>query len=420
MSHRRSLALAVAVSMVLWPPAARNTAAASFPVDEHILPELAAAAPGIPCYPSSATSPVVKVFYLYQRGTTNRLAARRTAIREAIAYADLTYALSAQRTGGIRHVRWSMATGCKLSITGVAISPTLSFEGTRRYLITKGLLKSTQKAVAFREARPCMGLGDNARDDRAAASNRNNRGGTLAWVFIQPCLDNASDPVDQAYAYASLGFGAAHELAHSLGAVQRSAPHSTAGGHCTDGHDVMCYQDAPSVRIRDVCEQTFPALFDCGNDDYFSTSPKPGSYLATHWNIARSRFLAPREPAHWDRLPRPTITLASTADGATLDSGLPVQFNTGLASDGAAIAGVALLVAGSVVSVDRVAPFAPTFRAAGSLPGELVTVKGVAFDALGRQASSATIKVAVGTGDHARHHLATGGCGRQWSVPGGR
>jgi hypothetical protein len=372
--------------------------AGPIPNERNILPEIAAAPPGIPCYSSTATSPVVKVFYLYPRGTKNRLEERRTAIREAIGYADLMYALSAQRTGGIRHVRWLMASGCKLAITAIAISPSLSFDATRRYLIDKGLLTSTQKALAFREAKPCMGLGERARDDRPTGANRNNRGGTLASVLIQPCLDDASDPMDRAYVYASLGFGAAHEFAHSLGAVQPSAPHSTAGGHCTDVADVMCYVDGPGVKLHHVCEQTFPALFDCGNDDYFDTSPEPGSYLATHWNIARNRFLATREPGEWDRLPRPTIAFTSLQDGSTLDDGAPVAFGAGFPSDGAAIAAIALLVDGWIVGVDRVAPYSLPLDGYGFSPGQPVPVQAVVFDALGRQASTPLISVVLGNG----------------------
>lgn len=99
-----------------------------------------------------------------------------------------------------------------------------------------------------------------------------------------------------------------HELGHTLGAVQTSAPHSShASGHCLDGQDYMCYEDrdteppgltaiSPSeIRGFVVERATRPPYllvcvdreyFDCGHDDYFHPEPAAGSYLATHWNVA--------------------------------------------------------------------------------------------------------------------------------------
>jgi PKD domain len=89
-----------------------------------------------------------------------------------------------------------------------------------------------------------------------------------------------------------------HELSHTLGAVQNSAPNSTGAGHCTDEQDIMCYRDTSNIEPRLVCNAggptvayTFSELYDCNNDDYWNPSPPPGNYLATHWNSYDSVFL---------------------------------------------------------------------------------------------------------------------------------
>jgi hypothetical protein len=88
-----------------------------------------------------------------------------------------------------------------------------------------------------------------------------------------------------------------HEITHTLGAVQEPAPHSSGGGHCYDEQDVMCYNDGGPYfvnggTIQTLCNVPFQA-YDCNGDDYFNAAPAAGSYLATHWNSARSTFMCP-------------------------------------------------------------------------------------------------------------------------------
>jgi hypothetical protein len=83
----------------------------------------------------------------------------------------------------------------------------------------------------------------------------------------------------------------AHELAHSLGAVQNSAPNSNGAFHCLDGYDIICHND-DEPGFDTVCEDLDDRFFlDCGKNDYFNTDPSTSNYLYTHWNIANSRFL---------------------------------------------------------------------------------------------------------------------------------
>src|SRR5690606_7750902 len=90
----------------------------------------------------------------------------------------------------------------------------------------------------------------------------------------------------------------AHELMHTLGAVQPTAPHPTIYGHCRDDYDIMCSVDGPGSSLispRPCPSSSEELLLDCRNDDYFSTAPVAGSYLANNWNSADSSWLE-REP----------------------------------------------------------------------------------------------------------------------------
>jgi hypothetical protein len=132
------------------------------------------------------------------------------------------------------------------------------------------------------------------------ATNPHNAGGLYAALFAPQGYDPAVSPGDRFYP----GFwpeGMLHELTHTLGAVMPHAPHATSYGHCTDGHDVMCYADGgtsagpyttTACPLLTGSQAGMSQSYDCGNDDYFSPAPAAGSYLATHWNVFDSAFEA--------------------------------------------------------------------------------------------------------------------------------
>ncbi|MDQ4132992.1 MAG: hypothetical protein M3179_07230 [Actinomycetota bacterium] len=122
------------------------------------------------------------------------------------------------------------------------------------------------------------GVGSYWDDERPVAENYNNRGGGYAVAFAG-CW-NGRTPM--------------HEATHNMGAVQYNSPHSTGtGAHCRDGLDVMCYSDGGDRDTGLITRCADRMHYDCGYDDYFDSSPEPGEYLATHWNVgsALNRFI---------------------------------------------------------------------------------------------------------------------------------
>ncbi|HEX2284588.1 MAG TPA: fibronectin type III domain-containing protein, partial [Mycobacterium sp.] len=120
----------------------------------------------------------------------------------------------------------------------------------------------------------------------------------IGTVYVDDRPTGNSNDASVGYAradYLCWNWTEAHELMHTLGAVQPTAPHATAGLHCTDEYDHMCYQDSPTAVMNHVCPTSYEQLFDCGHDDYFHTSPAANNYLATHWNTADSGWLITAE-----------------------------------------------------------------------------------------------------------------------------
>ena len=115
------------------------------------------------------------------------------------------------------------------------------------------------------------GTGSYIADESLSEDNASNTGGGYALVFRDCWFTEI--PM--------------HEVGHTMGAVQYSAPHSTGtGGHCNQENDVMCYAPDGGDRNQGVAQNCSGLpRFDCGYDDYFDSAPELGEYLSTHWNL---------------------------------------------------------------------------------------------------------------------------------------
>jgi hypothetical protein len=289
----------------------------------------------IPCY---STGPYVEVLYVYWG--TGEYSAYKERIRRSVASIDLLFKISAAAvkssggSAGNRHVRWAMNTGCDLKVTPVKLSNTVGADiySIKSNLVGRKIITSSRKYLAFVDNGDCLGgIAELAVSSSKSSTNPSNGGGSLGIAY---------DCFDTFHPYAGYGANiAAHELMHTLGAVQYNAPHTT-GGHCWDdvpaaheGADIMCYQDGgvATSKFYARCAATYPETFDCGKDDYYNPYASASSYLGTHWNTASNKYLSTAEPPAWQTLPKPTPKFTKPASsGATIGGSTAASIAAGV------------------------------------------------------------------------------------------
>jgi hypothetical protein len=188
------------------------------------------------------------------------------------------------------------------------------------------------------------GVGERPKDDLPDPGNQSNGNGLVATIFGEGGNADFIPPPPSAGADRSDYM--LHEITHTLGAVQLTAPHSTGQGHCWDDNDVMCYNDggpyyAAGGTLRGICATSFE-LIDCNGDDYFAYAPAAGSYLTNHWNAARSTFLCPLARCQTPGAPpTPKLSIPSSPPSAQLVawSGAPFALSAAGSTDDSGIGG---------------------------------------------------------------------------------
>ncbi|HEX9888919.1 MAG TPA: hypothetical protein VGA69_05545, partial [Nitriliruptorales bacterium] len=256
------------------------------------------AADPVQCYDDGRSGTRVQVLYAHEAGTSDRSAELDADLRRWVGQVEWTVSASAAQTGGRRHVRFvteAGSAGCQVSLPALRLpgGSLASFEATLSALADAGYVRNDRKYLLFADVdHGACGLATVPNDDRKAADNRANT--IVGYARVDADCWTTGDR-----GYYSV---AAHELIHTLGGVQASAPHATDARHCTDEYDVLCYADGPGVTTQQVCQDDddtttgdadrYNRLLDCGHDDYFHTSPGATSYLGRYWNTADSIFLS--------------------------------------------------------------------------------------------------------------------------------
>lgn len=230
-----------------------------------------------PCIGNGTDGPRVRWIYAYKASNNNRLNSLRSGF-ESIARRTTSVVYNSSMASGnkVQKIRYATTEDCTLRISPVAIrGDATSFSNIISQVRAAGYDRADRKYIVMVDAADNCGLGQMYVSDTNGPSNPNNSGGMYAAIW-RPCW-NYAEP---------------HELGHMLGAVQRTTPHATAGSHCSDENDVMCYDDGTAgSNMTNSCTVAAKHWFyDCGFNDYYDRGAET-TYLSNHWNIAENQYL---------------------------------------------------------------------------------------------------------------------------------
>jgi hypothetical protein len=264
-----------------------------------------AAADGtVPCIGHGTSGKRLEAIYAYRDVDASRYASVAPLIRTWAAAADEVFDQSAATTGGSRHLRWLHDANCQPIVQEVAISAEAAEDFSTMIfdLYYAGFNRTDRRYVIWVDFNYYCGIAMTDWDESPGQNNIHN-GVPAAQLGLMARIDVGC--WGQA---APATLIEAHEISHTLGAVQPHSPNSSSVvygpapdefyfyGHCVDEYDTMCYPDGTPKGMVYRCTSVYERLLDCNHDDYFNTNPGAGTYLATNWNTANSSFLVKVDP----------------------------------------------------------------------------------------------------------------------------
>ncbi|MGW1173232.1 RICIN domain-containing protein [Kitasatospora sp. NPDC002543] len=289
-------------------------------VDDHLptaapaQPSLAAApaAAAIACDGNGVNGKRVQLLYVRGDATADRFDQLVPEFRTRVDHLNARYARTSDALGGHRAIRFVQNPSTCEPVVERVVIPQSAVNGgegaVHDELARRGYNNNDRKYLTWVESTTCgLAWGGGGGDDRPGQDNPATGTG-IVLVGINGCWDNRDVDV--------------HELTHTLGAVKPSAKYSTSKGHCYVNGDLLCYDDGgipnPPGTMIDAEPDCHPGAgwIDCTHDMYFNPNPAPGSYLASHWNVANSPYLI-AGPA--PTLPTTNVTIVNARTGFAAD-----------------------------------------------------------------------------------------------------